>query len=79
MLEKSTLSENKKDRFLAKMEKLVQKARDRHDKLVEKGCVFEQIDQNPGAGAHYIDHSDTCRSISDFTTGLIEYFNFRFD
>ena len=69
MLEKSTLNEKKKDRFQAKMEKLVQKARDRHDKLVEKGCVFDQIDQHPGAGAHYIDHSNTCRSIGDFTTG----------
>ena len=69
MLENSTLSDKKKDRYQAKMEKLVQKARDRHDKLVEKGCVFEQINQNPGAGAHFIDHSDTCRSIVDFTTG----------
>ena len=69
MLENSTLSDKKKDRYQAKMEKLVQKARDRHDKLVEKGCVFEKIDEHPGAGAHFIDHSDTCRSIVDFTTG----------
>ena len=69
MLEESNLNVNKQDRFQKKMEKLVQKARDRHDKLVEKGCSFEKISQRPGAGAHFIDHSDTCRSIADFTTG----------
>ena len=69
MLEESNLNVNKQDRFQKKMEKLVQKARDRHDKLVEKGCSFEKINQRSGAGAHFIDHSDTCRSIVDFTTG----------
>ena len=69
MLKNSTLNDKKKDRFQSKMEKLVQKARDRHDKLVEKGCSFEQINQHPGAGAHFIDHSDTCRSIGDFVIG----------
>ena len=69
MLKNSTLNDKKKDRFQSKMEKLVQKARDRHDKLVKKGCSFEQINQHPGAGAHFIDHSDTCRSIGDFVIG----------
>ena len=69
MLEKSDLNDKKKDRFQTKFEKTVEKVQDRHDKLIEKGCTFEQINQNPGFGAHFTDHSDTCRSIGDFIQG----------
>ena len=71
MLEKSDLNDKKKNRFQTKFAKTVEKIQDRHDKLIEKGCTFEQINQNPGFGAHFTDHSDTCRSIGDFIQGKI--------
>ena len=71
MLEKSNLNDKRTVRFQTKLEKIVEKIQDRHDKLIEKGCTFEQINQNPGFGAHFTDHSDTCRSIGDFVQGKI--------
>ena len=43
--------DRKKDRFQERFEKLVKGVRERHDKMVEKGCTFEKINQSAAEGA----------------------------
>ena len=59
----------KKDRLLKRFEKFVDGIQARHDKLVEKGCIFEKISQSAGAREDFVNHSEMCQSMSVYITG----------
>ena len=56
--------DRKKERLQERFEKLVEGVRERHDKMVEKGCTFEKINQSASAGVHFLNHGKMCESMS---------------
>ena len=61
--------DRKKSRLLKRFEKIVESMQARHDKLVEKGCTFEKINQSAGAREHFVNHSEMCKSMGSYITG----------
>ena len=59
----------KKRRLRKRFEKLVKGIRERHDKLVEKGCTFAKINQPAGAREHFVNHGEMCKSMGSYITG----------
>ena len=59
----------KKRRLRKRFEKLVEGIQNRHDKLVEKGCTFEKINQPAGAQEHFVNHGEMCKSMGSYITG----------
>ena len=65
--------EKKRDRLEKRFGKLVQGVRERHDKLVKKGCTFEKINQKPGTSEHFINHGHICKAVNAYIKGNIYY------
>ena len=61
--------DRKKDRFQERFEKLVKGVRERHDKMVEKGCTFGKINQLAGANEHFVNHDKMCESMGSYIKG----------
>ena len=59
----------KKERLQEKFEKLVKRVRERHDKMVEKGCTFEKINQSAGARELFVNHGKMCESRGAYLKG----------
>ena len=61
--------DRKKKRLQERFEKLVDGVRERHDKMVEKGCTFEKINQSAGANEHFVNHGKMCESMGSYIKG----------
>ena len=48
--------DRKKDRLYNRFEKLVEGVQERHNKMIEKGCTFEKINQSAGASENFVNH-----------------------
>ena len=65
----SWLKDRKRERLQEKFEKLVKGVRERHDKMVEKGCTFEKINQSAGAREYFVNHGKICESMGSYIKG----------
>ena len=65
--------DRKKERLQKRFEKLVNVVRGRHNKLVQKGCTFAKIYQNPSVGEHFVNHGKMCESMGAYIKGTIYY------
>ena len=61
--------DRKKERLQERFEKIVEGVRARHDKMVEKGCTFEKINQSAGANEHFVNHGKMCESMGSYIKG----------
>ena len=66
---KHKVKDLKKERLQEKFEKLVKRVRERHDKMVEKGCTFAKINQSAGAREHFVNHGKMCESMGAYLKG----------
>jgi len=72
MLKKSELSQKAKDRTTSKFQKITSKLNDRHEKLLKKGCKFNQMTQL-NFGAVFINYDNTCETIDTVFGDLINW------
>ena len=61
--------DRKRERLQAKFEKFVQGIWERHDKMVEKGCTFEKMNQSAGSREHFVNHGNICESMGAYFKG----------
>ena len=61
--------DRKKERLQERFEKLVEGVRERHDKMVEKGCTFEKINQSASEGVHFLNPGKMCESMDAYIKG----------
>ena len=62
-------TDRKKERLQERFEKLVEGVRERHDKMVEKGCTFKKINQSASAGVDFLNHGKMCQSMGAYIKG----------
>ena len=61
--------DRKKDRLYNRFEKLVEGVQKRHNKMIEKGCTFEKINQSAGASENFVNHAKMCESMGSYIKG----------
>ena len=65
----SLWKDRKRKRLQEKFDKLVKGVRERHDKMVEKGCIYQKINQSAGAREHFVNHGKMCESMGAYFKG----------
>ena len=65
----SLWKDRKRKRLQEKFDKLVKGVRERHDKMVEKGCTYQKINQSAGAREHFVNHGKICESMGAYFKG----------
>ena len=65
----SLWKDRKRKRLQEKFDKLVKGVRERHDKMVEKGCTYQKINLSAGAREHFVNHGKICESMGAYFKG----------
>ena len=61
--------DRKKKRLQERFAKLVEVVQERHNKMTEKGCTFEKLNQPAGASEHFVNHGKMCESMGSYIKG----------